>query len=254
MLLGGVVLVVGIPLALLMRHRPEHHGCTPDGPGGSNAASERPAEAQGVLVEEVNFTLRQALRTRTFWILAVAMVLGQGATVMAFGYRPLLLTDRGLPIGTHFIAARYVPLVGILIFGYLGDRYSKRHLLALVAVLNSLSPAAFLAPGIISPVLLYPLISGLGSGTVPLLLAIRADYFGRRAFATITVATILATGLLGYATAFLTVLAGMLLDATGSFVPVLLLSIFVGLAGAVLFLVAREPRSPQPVASAGGPT
>jgi MFS family permease len=254
LVLGAVLLAVGIPLALLMRQRPEHHGYRPDSAGGSNDASERLAEGQGVVIEEVNFTLGQAMRTRAFWLLAVAMALGQGTTATAFIYWPLLLMERGLPIGAPFIAADFVPLLGILIFGYLGDRLSKRHLLALAAVLHSLSPAALMAPGIISPVILFPTVSGLGSGTVPLLLAIRADYFGRRAFATITVATVLVTGLLRYTTALLLPLAGWLRDATGSYVPGLMLSIFVGLAAAVLFLFAQEPRSPQPVASAGSAT
>jgi sugar phosphate permease len=109
LVLGAVLLTVGIPLALLIRHRPEHHGYTPDGPGGSNDAGERLVEAQGGLVGEVSFTLGQAPRTRTFWLLAVAMVLGQGSTNVAFGYWPLFLMERGLPIGVPFVASDFVP-------------------------------------------------------------------------------------------------------------------------------------------------
>ncbi len=105
-----------------------------------------------------------------------------------------------------------------------------------------------MAPGHLAPVLIYSLVFGLGSGTVPLLLAIRADYFGRRAFATITAITILITWLLGLPTFLLLVLVGLLLDTTGSLVPGLVLSILIGLPAPVLFFFARGPRPPQPVA------
>lgn len=141
--MGAALLASGIPLALLMRHGPEQHGYAPDGRGNSNDARERSPGAPGVL-DEVNFTLGQTLRTRAFWLLAAAMVLGQGSATVAFMYWPPLLMERGLPVGTPFIAADFVPLLGILIFGYLGDRFSKRHLLALAAALHSVRPAALM--------------------------------------------------------------------------------------------------------------
>lgn len=65
MISGAIVLVVGLPLVQLMRDEPEAYGLLPDG--------ERPVELTGgdvpvaPVVERVNFTPRQALRTRAFW-------------------------------------------------------------------------------------------------------------------------------------------------------------------------------------------
>ena len=104
-------------------------------------------------------------------------------------------------------------------------------------------------PSHVAPVLLYPLVFGLGSGTVPLLLAIRADYFGRRAFATITAITMLITWLLSFPTILRFVLATSLQNATGSLVMGLVLPILIGLPAPVLFFFARGPGPRQPVAS-----
>lgn len=93
--------------------------------------------------------------------------------------------------------------------------------------------------------MLYPLVSGLRSETDPLLPAIRANYFGRRAFATITVVKLLVTALLGFTADFPMLLAGWLREDTGSFVPELTLSILIGSAAAELCFFGRGIRSCQ---------
>jgi len=182
-------------------------------------------------------------------MLALAMVLAQESVTVASISQGRMLVQRGLTLNTLSTGTEFVPLIGILLFGYLGDRFSKSHLLALAATLQIVTPALVMIPSHVAPVLLYPLVFGLGSGTVPLLLAIRADYFGRRAFATITAITMLITWLLGLPTFLLRMLVGGLLAATGSLVPGLVLSILIGLPAPVLFFFARRPRSRQPVAS-----
>ena len=40
------------------------------------------------------------------------------------------LSQRGLPLEIPRVAANFVPIIEILLFGYLDDRFSKRHRLA----------------------------------------------------------------------------------------------------------------------------
>ncbi len=70
--LGIWTLAVGvIPAILLMARRPEDLGLEPD--GGEAAARRESAGARRPQssAEEINFTLRQAMRTRAFWLMMV---------------------------------------------------------------------------------------------------------------------------------------------------------------------------------------
>ena len=62
---GVAVLVIGLPLVQMIRHRPEDHGELPDGeppPEEPEAADEtQPAGVQR------DFTAREAMRTHSFW-------------------------------------------------------------------------------------------------------------------------------------------------------------------------------------------
>jgi MFS family permease len=83
------------------------------------------------------------------------------------------------------------------------------------------------------------MLHGLAWGTRgPLMMSIRAEYFGRRSFATIE----------GFASLVTTVglvigplLAGFIADALGDYRPGFVVLAFVTAAGAVFFLLARRP-------------
>ena len=64
---GLVAWVVCMPIALVMRRRPEHYGYLPDG-------DMEPAVI-GHKTEEPVFAAREALRTRAFWLMSVAFSL-----------------------------------------------------------------------------------------------------------------------------------------------------------------------------------
>src|SRR2546426_8261840 len=67
---GLLVLAVGVPLAQIVRHRPEAYGLRPDG--------DVPASDTVRVVDTRNFTARQALATRAFWFIS----LGHGAALL----------------------------------------------------------------------------------------------------------------------------------------------------------------------------
>src|SRR5580765_7933274 len=63
---GVVMIVVGLPLAFVMRRRPEDHGETVDGippPPPRESSSSTPSSTR-------DFTAREALRTPAFWLLS----------------------------------------------------------------------------------------------------------------------------------------------------------------------------------------
>ena len=75
-IVGVTLWTVGLPLSLVMRHRPAQYGLLPDGERGMEPDEEDSVLSAGPAGEAVEpdsaigFTAREALRTRAFWLLA----------------------------------------------------------------------------------------------------------------------------------------------------------------------------------------
>ena len=68
--MGIAILLIGIPLALVIRHRPEQYGLLPD---SRLPEIGQPVFEQDNLATEVSFSLTPALRTKAFWMPTTAM-------------------------------------------------------------------------------------------------------------------------------------------------------------------------------------
>ena len=79
MIVGIVTIIIGVPLAAMMRNNPEEHGYLPDGERPSTTASDAPAVAAAS--NEDTVTISQALRGGNFWFLA----LSHSAGITAWG-------------------------------------------------------------------------------------------------------------------------------------------------------------------------
>jgi sugar phosphate permease len=236
--LGAALLIIGIPLALVIRHKPERKGKASDGEV-STAVETDQAVNKDTDSDEMDYSLRQAIKTKVFWILAVAVSLANASRMLAESSRSQFLLERGFENRIITDLSGLAPLMGlvwILLFGFLGDRFSKRYLLAIAAVIQSLSVLLLMSAESMPHVYLYLLVYGFGSAIVPLMLAIRADYFGPRAFATITVvmgifSSILAAGPV--------LLSQAILGFQGNHRIAFLISMSMGLMAAVVFLYAK---------------
>ena len=96
--LGAGLIGVGIPLALMMRQRPAQDGQTPVHSLASREGNGSPTEAWNLTDPEFDFTLGQTLRTRAFWLLALATVVAQAPMAVAGFYQGTMLDQRGLPL------------------------------------------------------------------------------------------------------------------------------------------------------------
>ena len=83
-IIGIVWWIIGIPSSLIVRHRPEPYGLLPDGEIRSASPPNVPEEsrAEDHTGYSEDFSPRQAVRTRIFWVLALIMTLSN-ATVHA---------------------------------------------------------------------------------------------------------------------------------------------------------------------------
>lgn len=239
--LAVAMLVIGIPLAFVIKHKPEQHGYMPDGMVPTIRETIQPINKKETFFVEANFSLRQALRTRAFWIMVVAISLVSGSGILVESNRSIYLLEQGLHYRTgHFSdLTSLMGLVWILLFGLLGDRFSKRHLLAIAIALQSISVAVLINVGNLTQLYLYMLVHGFGSGIAPLILAMRADYFGRKAFATITVVMGFIGGIVSAGFVFLN---QAILGPTRNYQAAFLLSLLIGLIAAATVIFAKRPK------------
>ena len=243
---GIVVLVVGTPLSLLFRRSPESMGLRPDGASAPVAAGRRAATgARSIPEDTVDFTVGEAMRTPTFWMLAAA----QFCRMLSFGaisvhLIPMLVWKGETQLGAAFMASLY-PLVGIpmtLVFGFLGDRYEPKQLLAGSTVLSALS-LMLLAFGTSLPLLyLFVLVYGIAESAGSLNLAMTGHFFGRKSFATIR-------GILGSITVLgpfaAPIYAGWIFDRTDSYFWALVPFFLIKALAGPLYLLVPKPKPPK---------
>ncbi len=190
---GVVLLLVVLPLTLLIKNDPSEIGLQADGDPtegddtgpkanlpGSESQPSRTAEG---------YTLGQALKSGTFWILAVAFGLALMGHAVVTVHTVPALTDAGISregAAWAFGFVIFVSIAGRLSFGCLGDIWDKRLLFAVAYGMQAAGIAVLAHARDLPMVYLFVVLFGVGfGGTVPLMPAIRRDYFGLLAFAKI---------------------------------------------------------------------
>ena len=185
---GIFVIFVGVPVAALMRHRPEQYGFLPDGQIIPQKTSNGKLGKNEDF--EVDFTAREALQTSSFWFLSLSIM----ARSLVTGGVGLHLVPYFVGLGASPIeAAAYAGSVGVISipgrFGlsYLGDYFNRRYMMAISLLFMTLSIVLLATADSLSssiPGLVAYSISQGGISVIPQ--SIIADYFGRKAFATIS--------------------------------------------------------------------
>jgi sugar phosphate permease len=189
LLCGASYLVIGLPLTYLVKDKPEDMGLLPDGETPSSG-TESPRDPETDLEPEPDLSVREFLRTRTFWTL----MLGESFRSFLLGSLVLhqipYLVSIGIPGET---AATILGLMitlsipGRLVFGSLGDYKSKRLLLVLAMTIQAGGIFIFSQATGVLHAYAFVVIYGISyGGAIPLLYAFRADLFGRKRFASIS--------------------------------------------------------------------
>ena len=243
---GVLIMLVGLPAAQLFRRRPEDHGLMPDGAERteSTTAGHAPLNIPGV--STVDFTLAEALRDRSFWFVAMGhgMALLVVATIPAHVV-PHLVERNGWDTAVAaliFPGIMVMQIIGQFAGGYLGDRYSKPVVAAAGTLGHGVALTILAFDTSIVSVLIAISLHGLGWGSRgPLMMAIRADYFGRTNLGVIAGWSNVVTmggSLVG------PVYAGMMYDARGDYTVAFWTIGVVTIVSALLFLSARQPPAP----------
>ncbi len=179
--------VMGIPISFVMRSRPEDYNLLPDGARpdtDDSRAGDTPAGAP----TEVTYTTREAMRTRVFWQLVLAMGAGQ-LIISATVHQIPALTSFGISRGVAgmvILGVSLMSLAGRIAAGWLGDTLDKRHFIAVSFSLQFIGTLIFAYTNSNWHLLGFIVFWGIGFGaSIPVRFAMLADYFGRRSFGTI---------------------------------------------------------------------
>jgi MFS family permease len=236
---GGMLLAIGFPLACVIRRIYSQEEAAIQVAGASESRSHDAAGVSG----EPQFTLKEALRHKSFWLLSIAMGLRHLVTEGVSVHFVILLVDRGWSTAAASTLLGISALIGAparIGMGWLGDLLDKRRLV--MALLVSLSGSVFFMGYTAEPLIfttcmvIYSLAYG---GLAALQEPIRADYFGTRAFATIqgmSRSVITAGTFLG------PVSAGLFYDLTKSYTIAFGVFAAVSLLATLFMFFAKPPR------------
>ena len=246
--LAGLHLVLAVIIgSTFVRNKPEEMGQLPDGDtslvvGGSTAES---VSASRVYQTPVDWTVRAALGTRALWLILVCdlalwfplgtIIIHQVAYLQDRGFTSLMAASAlGLMVG--------ISIIGRLVFGVLGTRFESRYLIATCLALMFAGIIALMNAETLPLVYTCSVLCGIGYGgmlvNIPVILG---AYFGRTHYARI----------LGWTSPILTVfgagsplIAGLIYDATGSYMLAFQIGVFLLGVGIILALWARPPKFP----------
>jgi MFS family permease len=244
---GLAVLCIAGPLVLLVRHRPSEIGALPDGRLVPARQGDEPAEEH---VQEKSFTWRQAVRAPSFWFISIghALSLLTVSSMLAhlIPHLTLGLGYSAVSAGLVFGSMTGVQLLGLFLGGYLGDRFDKRLLCVYCMIGHFFGLLAVTYAASVWWLAAFVVMHGLGWGVRgPLMVALRADYFGPKSFGTIMGISSLIV-MIGMTSG--PIVCGVMFDIYGNYQTAFTSMAVISLTGSLFFYLAHPPATP--VASA----
>ena len=237
---GILILVVGLPLVSLVRHRPEDYGEVPDGIRAQDDDGENSSSTD----TQISLSWRQAVEEPSFWLISSGHALSLlTVSSMLAHLIPYLTFDLGYePVNAGFVFALMTALqmAGLFLGGVVGDRFDKRtictlcmlgHFVGLIALTYGADPILVIA---------FAVAHGLAWGVrAPLMVALRADYFGPKSFGTIMGISSLIV-MIGMTLGPL--FSGIMFDLYGNYDLAFTCIAFCSLIGALCFWFAKPPK------------
>lgn len=274
---GLAIWLVGFPLAWLVRHRPSDMGLFPDGdppPAATAAApatlgeaiaaqSMSPSNADFVapkpskrrhfwmsdLRPEMDFTVRQALRTPAFWLMIITWFIWSAApAINTVHLGPFLVEELGVDYAVAVAAISFFAFAstfGRLIFGFVADYVNIRLLVAVLLVVEGTGILLFSTVHTLAQVPLYVVIFAVAHGGItPMQSVLQGYFFGKKSFGTIG-------GVLGFshlpASVGAPIWIGWLADTTpGGYRIAFRIVALALVVSAATILLARRSRLPAP--------
>jgi len=257
-LVWAIIMFASIPftIAFVKPHRPEHYGLMPDGvrlesTSGDNQGMVEKGKEYAAGLEEIEFTLKQAMRTSSYWLLIVVTI-AFSFTGGAFNIHIIpFLTDRGI---SETAAAGMMSMMifftipSRFLFGVFADKVKKEHqkyLMALGLLLMTMGITVFLLNQTMATIWVFLVLWGIGTGAnTPVNITIRGRYFGRKAYGSIQGTTNMFVSPVAL---IAPICAGWIYDVTGNYTNAFIIFASITAAGAIVSCLIRGPKPPREV-------
>lgn len=241
---AAIVAIIGLPATQLVRHRPEPYGLRPD---GDQAPVPGASRSEDGAFTEVSVTASQAMRSRAFWAISfahAAALLVVSAVMVHFvaHVEEQLDYTRAQAAGLITVLTLMV-IIGQVGGGWAGDRLNSRMIIAVCLLGHAVAMLLLTFASTLWMVVAFTLLHGIAWGVRgPVILAMRAEYFGPHSYGTIMGFSSLIV-MLGMIIG--PIFAGLVYDNTGSYEFGFTLLALVAGAGSLLMLLAGSP-PPRP--------
>ena len=236
---------LGVPLSLLLRHRPERYGLQPDGDTSSGGESGGESEEPVNPSTTPDWDFGDVWRSRGFWLLTF----GRASWGLAMGSQALFIIPHLEAQGfTKFVAGLAVTGVGAVGLvtavgvGWLTDAVPKRQLLGFAYLIGGAGIVTLAFATSVWHLIPFVVLLGMGwRAAVPLYVSLSADYFGRLNFGKVQgLQMSVFTGALAVGP----IIGAAVRDLTGSLTPVF---VAFGALSVGSFAIAMLAGPPRPV-------
>lgn len=248
LILGIIIIVCFTPLALfLIQNSPEEMGLLPD-----NGASLK-AEPEKKLIEEVSWSVKEASKTRAFWLLLLcAAIPGIVNTGLTF-HLVSIFSEKSLSLETAAGILSLTALIGLpvtFITGILLEKVKVQYMLTLVFAGELLSLFLLQKADFLAAAMVFGLVWGISMGIERIVMAVVwPNYFGRKhigSISGISMAMVVTGSALG------PLPLGIAFDLFGGYTEILWALMIFPIFGIVAALLADPPKKEasiqQPVA------
>jgi sugar phosphate permease len=249
-----------VPALLVYRRRPEDVGLLPDGDVRAASAPETGESGRASQALEDSWSLAEAMRTKTLWLLTAGMTIGTLAGGTVSFHLVAYYTDKGMSAGVGALAVSLYALFGAvaaLIWGFLVERMSERLLLVAAMTTAGVTLLIMVVVQTAPPALVAAAIYGTAArGEGALVNTMLANYYGRGSYGRIV----------GFVSPFNSIalgigplIASLSFDTTGSYDGVFALFGVITIGAVFLLWFARKPErqhgtAEAPATAAAGPS
>lgn len=238
--LGVGTWVIVLPMVILLVHdKPEALGLVPD---GNRPTQDPDADTRVDRGADLGLTVREAMRTPAFWIIAASLATLSASVTALFFHQVSIFENQGLSAA---MAARVFPLSAVVmvvtmpVIGRLQDRYPTKPIFAGAMVSMTVAMLTMIFVRNTETAIVYAVLFGIANGAIHTHYAyLWPRYFGRRHLGSIQ-----GTGqMIGvFAASLGPVPFGLAFDLTGSYVSALAVFAVVPMLCVVAILAMPAP-------------
>jgi len=247
-IIGLLALIIIIPGAFLLRRSPEEKGLLPLGKAETTAGEEENSnivkKEDRLTSESAGFSLKDAARTRAFWLLLAIIIFWSTCVQMAMMYiYPHATKQLVIP---EVVAANFLIVIGIssiigrLVMGAVSDRLGGKRTLVICLAVQALAMFWLLRATDIWMLYLFAAVFGFAyGGCVPLLPVIAGGIFELKSIGEIVGFQMLGVAIGG---AIGPALGGRIWDVTGNYHLAFMVGGICTIIALILLAFIRAPR------------